>query len=216
MQSPHLPSMYILLMVLFVGCAFLGVLTTGHLTMRAASGNMPFLLMGAAFLLLETKSVIQFSLLFGATWLVNSLVFFAVLCSVLLANLLVVKLDIRRPAWIIALLLGSLCVQLIVPLDALLSVENFGLRYVLASLLLFSPIFFANLLFGTIFRDTPASDVAFGWNIIGTMIGGALEYSSLWIGYHSLTIVIGVIYGVCAIWVYRAARGRRRPTPSLG
>jgi spermidine synthase len=45
-----------------------------------------FFVMGAAFLLLETKSVIQFSLLFGTTWINNSLVFFAILSLVLLAN----------------------------------------------------------------------------------------------------------------------------------
>ena len=39
--------------------------------------------MGAAFLLLETKSVVQFALLFGTTWFVNALVFLGVLLSVL-------------------------------------------------------------------------------------------------------------------------------------
>jgi hypothetical protein len=41
--------------------------------------------MGAAFLLLETKSVVQFALLFGTTWFVNALVFAGVLLSVLCA-----------------------------------------------------------------------------------------------------------------------------------
>ncbi|HEX7346647.1 MAG TPA: hypothetical protein VF253_07630, partial [Candidatus Limnocylindrales bacterium] len=44
-----------------------------------------FFVLGVAFLLLETKSIATFSLLFGTTWVVNSLVFFAVLASVLLA-----------------------------------------------------------------------------------------------------------------------------------
>ncbi len=35
--------------------------------------------MGAAFLLLETKSVVQFALLFGTTWFVNALVFGGIL-----------------------------------------------------------------------------------------------------------------------------------------
>ena len=37
--------------------------------------------MGAAFLLLETKNVVQFALLFGTTWLVNALVFAGVLLA---------------------------------------------------------------------------------------------------------------------------------------
>ena len=39
--------------------------------------------MGAAFLLLETKSVVQFALLFGTMGVVNSLVFAWILVSVL-------------------------------------------------------------------------------------------------------------------------------------
>ena len=50
-----------------------------------------FTLLGSAFLLLETKGVIQFSLLFGTTWLNNSLVFFAVLVSVLLGIMVAQK-----------------------------------------------------------------------------------------------------------------------------
>ena len=44
-----------------------------------------FFVLGAAFLLLETRSLVTFSLLFGSTWIVNSLAFFAILASVLLA-----------------------------------------------------------------------------------------------------------------------------------
>ena len=35
--------------------------------------------LGAGFMLLETKSVVHMTLLFGSTWLVNSIVFFAIL-----------------------------------------------------------------------------------------------------------------------------------------
>ena len=41
--------------------------------------------MGAAFLLLETKNIVQFALLFGSTWLVNALVTVAILVAVYLA-----------------------------------------------------------------------------------------------------------------------------------
>ena len=57
-----------------------------------------FFFMGLAFLLLETKSVIQFSLLFGTTWLNNSLVFLAVLIFVLIANHLAASI---RKKWLL-------------------------------------------------------------------------------------------------------------------
>src|SRR5262249_46468603 len=55
--------------------------------------------LGAGFLLLETKAVVEFALLFGSTWLVNALVFTAVLVLILLANLYVLGVRDVRPSW---------------------------------------------------------------------------------------------------------------------
>ena len=45
--------------------------------------------LGAGFMLLETKGVVHMALLFGSTWVVNSIVFFAILVMILLSNLYV-------------------------------------------------------------------------------------------------------------------------------
>ncbi len=58
------------------------------------NGQMFFL--GAGFMLLETKGVVHMALLFGATWMVNSIVFFAILTMILLSNLYVMVLRPRR------------------------------------------------------------------------------------------------------------------------
>ena len=57
-----------------------------------------FFVLGIAFLLLETRSLVSFSLLFGTTWVVNALAFFAILASVLLAIVVNVRLRPRSPA----------------------------------------------------------------------------------------------------------------------
>src|SRR6185295_15552155 len=49
--------------------------------------------LGAGFMLVETKAVVRMALLFGSTWMVNSVVFFAVLVVILFANLLVLKMQ---------------------------------------------------------------------------------------------------------------------------
>ena len=54
--------------------------------------------MGAAFLLLETKNVVQFALLFGTTWFVNALVFAGVLLCVLAAVEVARHVRLPRPA----------------------------------------------------------------------------------------------------------------------
>ena len=63
--------------------------------------------MGAAFLLLETKNVVQFALLFGTTWFVNSLVFAGVLLSVYLAVELARHVRLPEPRKLYPLLLAA-------------------------------------------------------------------------------------------------------------
>ncbi|MEX1046492.1 MAG: spermidine synthase, partial [Actinomycetota bacterium] len=53
--------------------------------------------MGAAFLLLETKNVVQFALLFGTTWFVNALVFAGILLTVLAAVEVARRVKLARP-----------------------------------------------------------------------------------------------------------------------
>ena len=54
--------------------------------------------LGAGFMLVETKAVVHMALLFGSTWMVNSVVFFAVLVMILLANLFVLQGQAGEPA----------------------------------------------------------------------------------------------------------------------
>lgn len=62
--------------------------------------------MGAAFMLLEAKNIVQFALLFGTTWQVNSLVFAGVLFSIYLGVELARHVRLPRPTLPYAALLG--------------------------------------------------------------------------------------------------------------
>jgi hypothetical protein len=157
-----------------------------------------FFLLGVAFLLLETRSLVTFSLLFGSTWLVNSLVFFAVLLSVLLAITINGRVKFENPLPLYVALLVSIAVAYLVPAERLL-IEPVWLRYLVASVLAFAPIFFANLVFSHSFRDTWTADMAFAVNLLGAMVGGALEYLALLTGYRALLIVVAAFY--IAAWL---------------
>ena len=76
--------------------------------------------MGAAFLLLETKSIVQFALLFGTTWFVNSLVFAGVLLAVYLAVETARWVRLPPPAVLHGALIAALGVAWIVPQESLL------------------------------------------------------------------------------------------------
>ena len=84
LRDRALPGLYLLTLLL--------ILLTSLLAVRVVAGPLrrmrPYadlFLLGAAFLLLETKSVTGFALLFGTTWVVNALVFTGVLLAVLAA-----------------------------------------------------------------------------------------------------------------------------------
>ncbi len=152
-----------------------------------------FFVLGTAFLLLETRSLVTFSLLFGATWLVNSLVFFAVLASALLAILINQRFHFRSPLPLYLGLFGSLALAFVLP-PATLLIEPAWLRYPLAAALAFAPVFFANLVFSYSFRDTRSADMAFASNLLGAVVGGAIEYVALVTGYGALLVLIAGLY----------------------
>ncbi|MDQ6856332.1 MAG: spermidine synthase, partial [Candidatus Dormibacteraeota bacterium] len=194
LETPSLPSLYIWTLLLIAAGAVIFVRATGN-RIRPMTKFTDLFFMGAAFLLLETKSVVQFALLFGTTWFVNALVFIGVLVAVLAAIEISRRWTFRRPRVLYALLLVSLAVAWLVPLDRLLALD-FLPRFVCAVLLAFTPILIANLIFAQRFRDVAESVTAFGANLLGAMLGGILEYLSLLTGYRALLIVVAVLYGV--------------------
>jgi len=149
--------------------------------------------MGAAFLLLETKSVTTFALLFGTTWVVNAIVFAGVLLAVLLA--VETTRHLRTPALPLLYLgiAGALVLAYVVPNASLLALPVLP-RLLAAVALAFAPIFLANLAFAKRFAGTDDAPSAFGVNILGAMVGGCIEYLALIVGFRNLLIVAGLLY----------------------
>lgn len=184
----------------FYGLAVVAILLASIIGVRAAAGSlrrmspyMDLFLMGAAFLLLETKNVVQFALLFGTTWLVNALVFAGILLTVLAAIEVARRVTLPRPGLLYMLLFVALAVAWIVPQSSLLPLA-LPVRFVVGSVLAFTPIFVANIVFAQRFRDTASSTAAFGANLLGAMVGGILEYASLIVGYRALLIAAAALY----------------------
>src|SRR5205823_11918608 len=70
LQQRTIPSFYLLTLALILAAALL-LIRIGAGAFRPMGPYLDLFLMGAAFLLLETKNVVQFALLFGTTWFVN-------------------------------------------------------------------------------------------------------------------------------------------------
>jgi hypothetical protein len=146
------------------------------------------------------------ALLFGGTWIVNSVVIFAVLVMILIANLFVAIAKPRRLAGYYAALLASLIVSALVPMDTFLGMDRAS-QIAAASALAFTPIFFAGVIFAVSFTTAVEPDRAFGANIAGAMFGGLAEYSSMLLGFQYLLFVAAALYIISMVGLQKAATG---------
>ncbi|MEO8247629.1 MAG: spermidine synthase, partial [Chloroflexota bacterium] len=103
------------------------------------------------------------------------------------------RLTLPRPAVLYGVLLVAVLVGWIVPAHALLGLPG-PTRFLAGVALWFTPIFIANLVFAQRFRGVEASNVAFGANLLGAMVGGLVEYASLVTGYQTLALVVAALY----------------------
>lgn len=193
LRTPSLPAIYVVSLSLILVMSVLAVRGVGGPLSRMRPYADLFL-MGVAFLLLETKNVVQFALLFGTTWFVNALVFAGVLVSVLLAVAVSQRVSFKRPARLYVFLALSLVVAFFLPPSLLLGLSVVP-RFIAAVVLAFAPIFTANLVFTQRFKDTGDSTSAFGANLLGAMVGGVLEYAALITGYRFLLVLVALLYG---------------------
>jgi hypothetical protein len=154
--------------------------------------------MGAGFMLLETKGVVHLALLFGSTWLVNSIVFFAILVMILCSNLWVLAFRPSQLRIYYVLLACSLIVASLVPMNTFLTLPG-AARVVVSCAIVFVPVFFAGVIFGTAFRDATAPDIALGSNIGGAILGGLSENLSLLIGFNNLCVLALLFYAMSAL-----------------
>jgi len=181
----------------------LGVLGLGMVYLFKPKGrwgpNNRMFFLGAAFMLLETKAVVQMALLFGSTWIVNSAVFFSALVLILLANLYVLKTPTVRLGPHYAGLLVVLSASVLVPFEAFLG-GGIVWRYVVPCLLALGPMFFAGVIFARSFRDEANPDQAFGSNIAGSVIGGLTESFSTILGFRHL-LILAICFYVLSAWM---------------
>jgi hypothetical protein len=206
MTGRSIPQLYLVTLALILVASVLLVRRVAG-PLRGMAPYLDLWFMGAAFLLLETKNVVQFALLFGTTWFVNAAVFAGILLSVLAAVEVARRVRLPRPHYLYLALLGALVVTWSVPQTALLELSP-PVRFVAATVVAFTPIFLANLVFAQRFKDVGASTVAFGANLLGAMVGGMLEYLSLVSGYRSLLVLVAVLYGLAFL------AGRRHLAPA--
>jgi len=149
-------------------------------------------LFGAAFLIVETKLVTEMNLVWGATWLTSAVVFGAILMMVLIGTIVTQRVPV---AWRLTApaLIALLTATYFIP-TRLLAGRVFPIRLALSVLYIGLPVLFASLCFAVLFQERERAEAAFGWNMLGAVAGGLLEFSSMAIGLKAMTLLAIAAY----------------------
>ncbi len=197
LKEPGIPLFYIPILAITLVLSIGLVLAALSLNVNQAKWSLTrgaiFFLLGAAFALLETKSIVQLNLLFGATWFVNVIAFIGILLTVLAACLVTLKWRFNNLWLTILLILISLLIQFLFPLKELLNLSP-EIRFIASIPFFYAPIFFANLFFTSLFQHGKNPQLDFGFNLLGLVLGGMIEYLSLVTGYSNLSLIAALFY----------------------
>ncbi len=189
-REPGIPTIIVLISAALLPICWYLLRSTG----TAGRGiEWHFFFLGAGFLLLETQIISKMALVFGTTWVVNSVVIAALLLLVVGSNLFV---QWRPRVAVAAPYVGifvSLAIAYFTPLRFLLF-SSVALKVVVASLVLCLPVFFAGIVFIRSFAKAGFRGEALGSNLFGALVGGLLESTSYWFGLRFLLILAAGLY----------------------
>jgi hypothetical protein len=163
--------------------------------MRRTTGRWSWqcFLLGAGFMLLETKAITQFALLWGSTWVVSSLAIASVLAMALAANLVLLRSTVGAHPWRIGGLARAARGQRAAAdrrADVRAASPSPCSTPCCSSARFSAP---ASCSGSAIKRSTSVAR-DYGVNLLGAMTGGVAEYASLVTGYRWLAVIIAVCY----------------------
>jgi hypothetical protein len=143
LEQRGIPFQYVLPLLLIV---VLAIVPLRAAEVKLNEVNWQLFFMGAAFLLIETKAVTSLALIFGSTWLVNSIVIGSIMVMILVANFAVM----RVPGVAFPVLYAGLAAALLFNFGFSLDQLNgfsWETRLVAGGAIVSLPLFFAALIF---------------------------------------------------------------------
>jgi hypothetical protein len=177
---------------------------------RPQASEFVFFLLGAGFMLLETKAITELGLHLGNTFFVISVVIAAIMFMAFLANLLIQLTKMQSMLVPYLLLIASLIVSW-----QFAGVSLPGIAApVSATIILTFPVVFSGMVFSLLIKRTNNIGAAMGMNIFGAMCGGLIEYCAMFTGYRMLYVAAIAIYGLAFALTYIPALSKAQPALS--
>lgn len=190
LEKNRIPPFNLAVLVLVLILTFTVVMAVESSARRP---NLHYFFLGAGFMLLETRSITQMALLFGLTWHVTALVVAAVLLAIFLVNQLVLKGRGISSRAAYPLLFATLALGYFFPFGRLLALGIYA-RLAVSALVVGLPIVWAAFIFSNSFKAETRVNAVFGANLLGVVLGGAMEYVGNISGLNFLYILALVLY----------------------
>ena len=155
--------------------------------------SFPSFFLGVGFMLMETKGITELAKIYGSTWFVVSIVITAILTMAYLANLFIIKgikISINQ---IYFFLIFSLLLSYSLSFINYYNYPIFLLKIIIPIILTF-PVFFSGLAFSKELVRYGSTANALSCNILGAIVGGLLEYNSMYFGFKFLYLLAIFFY----------------------
>jgi len=165
--------------------------------------HLSFFFLGAGFMLVETKGITEMGLTFGNTWQVIGIVFAGILIMAFIGNCLVQWLNIKRPHLAYLFLLAALAAGWLAARSGGFASTPMG-RLETAALLSL-PLLFSGIVFSTLLSMRGHISAIMAMNLLGAIVGGLLEYNSMYLGFQALYLIAMGCYVLAFLseWFFR-------------
>jgi len=149
--------------------------------------------LGVGFMLMEKKGITELAKIYGSTWVVVSVVITAILLMAYFANLLVIRKIKINVSTIYFFLMLALLISYLATFINFYNYPTLLLKFLVPIILTF-PVFFSGLAFSKELLSYGSTANALSCNILGAIVGGLLEYNSMYFGFKFLYLLAILFY----------------------
>jgi len=175
--------------------------------------HLSFFFLGAGFMLVETKGITEMGLTFGNTWQVVGFVIAGILSMAFLGNCLVQWLNIKRPFIPYLFLSAALAVGWLAARSG--GFPSTPLGRLETAVVLTVPLLFSGIVFSTLLSARGHVSGIMAMNLLGAILGGLLEYNSMYLGFRALYLMAMACY-VLAFMSELVFRNKDAERPATG
>ena len=175
-------------LIMIVQILLLSMLLVGNFVSEAPRfSHLSFFFLGVGFMLVETKGITEMGLTFGNTWQVIGIVFAGILIMAFLGNCLVQWLNIRRAQLSYLLLFAALAAGWLAARSG--GFASTPLGRLETAVVLSLPLLFSGIVFSTLLAARERISGIMAMNLVGAIVGGLLEYNSMYLGFQALYLI---------------------------